>query len=964
MLSRKRGKSHFAVVRGRTPGIYTSWAEAEEEVIGFSNAFYQGFFSLADAEAWVLLQSNAAAAAAAAVPAASSSAGADRHESPTKRPRSASCGGEGAVISLLEEDDKLGGAPAGGIAGGAAALPLGSNGSGGFGFGGFGGGGGGSGGGGFGFGGFGGGAGGKARPLCKHGSECYRQNAEHLAHFAHPAREAAAASAATSAAASAAPAASSSSAAGGGSGGGGGGGVSGGGEQRLPPMDADQQAAFDEVMRGGNVLVTGVAGTGKSHLIKHIKRGLEARGKLFETLAPTGIAAVNVQGVTIHSWTGIGAPQEPEDFTKMWEKRVRQQVRECEVWIVDEISMVSGELFDYLEHMVRTLRKWGDEARPADEKKLRDVHVGTDAYERRMAGRAAFGGVQLVLCGDFLQLPPVTKEPHEAFMASLAKGADPAPGDFFSNRGYAFQAASWRRCAIQVKRLGTCHRQGDEAAMVHALQELRLGKVSQEMQAITQDCSEHGSHGGGACGQAHCKRCPFADEQEAAALANGAPKLIPTALHCKNVDVDRINTNELEKLAAPHVTSCAVECVEACEQRLADGPPLLLAEEKLLRGQLKECLVGPEVALKVHAQVMLAYNVDASSKLVNGSRGRVDGWTPWREVKSDLDRKIAALPKGAATAEKFRLNRQHASIHHCRGCWQGEGRPPRDTLGGQSFLSDEDCEHFAFPLVLFHNRQEPLVVLPEAFSAEIRSIGKATRFQVPLKLAWAITVHKSQGMSIDRLRVSLADAFAEGQAYVALSRATGKCGLEMRGFSTGCVMASPLALAFEEAADGCPAGVQTWMQEALRSWPSLLARGRRVPPYCTCGGLKRRCTVGKEGATKGKSFFGCPRSMGSQCEGDFEWDTATNDEREADAQQLERLPEPAGPFADGGREYIPVEPKRAAAAAAAASAAPPPPPPPSGDGQRLGGAAVPVDHRRAAADAAARRAAAAVALID
>ena len=83
-------------------------------------------------------------------------------------------------------------------------------------------------------------------------------------------------------------------------------------------------------------------------------------------------------------------------------------------------------------------------------------------------------------------------------------------------------------------------------------------------------------------------------------------------------------------------------------------------------------------------------------------------------------------------------------------------------------------------------------------------MGSASRVQVPLGLAWAITVHKSQGMSIDRLVVSLADVFAEGQAYVALSRATGKCGLEVRGFDQTKVRASAIALQFENHPEGRP----------------------------------------------------------------------------------------------------------------------------------------------------------------
>lgn len=146
----------------------------------------------------------------------------------------------------------------------------------------------------------------------------------------------------------------------------------------------EQQKVADLVTSGKNIFLTGVAGTGKSFLFQFIAQELSDRlgVEAVAVVAPTGVAAVNVGGVTLHSFAGIGLGTGPIDeiidraresrkTTKRWQK--------TKALLVDEISMVDDVVFDKISKVGSALR--GD-PRP-------------------------FGGIQLVVCGDFFQLPPV-----------------------------------------------------------------------------------------------------------------------------------------------------------------------------------------------------------------------------------------------------------------------------------------------------------------------------------------------------------------------------------------------------------------------------------------------------------------------------------------------------------------------------------------------------------------------------
>lgn len=153
------------------------------------------------------------------------------------------------------------------------------------------------------------------------------------------------------------------------------------------PLSAEQAKVLQLVQNGESVFFTGSAGTGKSHLLRHIIKCLPP-DTTFPT-ASTGSAACLIGGTTLHSFAGIGTGEGSLDKCVSLASREPHisNWRKCCCLVIDEISMVDADLFDKLEGVARAVRRSG----------------------------GVFGGIQLVVCGDFLQLPPVSKESEKQF---------------------------------------------------------------------------------------------------------------------------------------------------------------------------------------------------------------------------------------------------------------------------------------------------------------------------------------------------------------------------------------------------------------------------------------------------------------------------------------------------------------------------------------------------------------------
>lgn len=195
-------------------------------------------------------------------------------------------------------------------------------------------------------------------------------------------------------------------------------------------LTESQKAAF-EIAKSKSVLITGEAGTGKSYLLKALIEYFDNTGKNVSVTASTGTAAVNISGSTIFSWAGIGiGDKSKEDLARSVRKnkKAADRIRYCNVLIIDEISMIRGEILDKLNYVFKVIRESG---RP-------------------------FGGIHCIWLGDFLQIPCIPR------------------GGVYD---FCFNSSSWKEQDPTVVQLKEIVRQ-DNKEFTSFLSQLRLGKIS------------------------------------------------------------------------------------------------------------------------------------------------------------------------------------------------------------------------------------------------------------------------------------------------------------------------------------------------------------------------------------------------------------------------------------------------------------------------------------------------------
>lgn len=399
-----------------------------------------------------------------------------------------------------------------------------------------------------------------------------------------------------------------------------------------------QEKALEILKSGENAFITGSAGTGKTFLLNQFIDYLKKEKIPVGITASTGIAATHINGMTIHSWCGIGIKDSltGKDLMRlMTKKHVRSKVKKAKVLIIDEISMLHRKQLDLVN---RVLQFFHDNLLP-------------------------FGGIQVVFCGDFFQLPPVSKNNES------------------SREKFAFMADSWVQANLKICYLTHQYRQKDND-LNRILNEIRNDAISS-------------------------KSIHLLDE-----VCVLKPKENGTKLFTHNADVDRINQEFLSQI----------------EDDVRIFKAKTTGEKKLIELLKKSVLAKEEIELKIGAKVMFVKN-NYEKGYINGTLGTVTGYTD-------------------------------------------KGLPRVKLLEGKT-----------------------MTVTPELWSIDDeRGVELATFNQIPLRLAWAITIHKSQGMTLDEAEIDLRRTFEPGQGYVALSRLKQFDSLSLLGYNATALQVDRLAL--------------------------------------------------------------------------------------------------------------------------------------------------------------------------
>ncbi|EKG20445.1 ATPase AAA+ type core [Macrophomina phaseolina MS6] len=474
-------------------------------------------------------------------------------------------------------------------------------------------------------------------------------------------------------------------------------------------LSEEQQHVLNLVVNEGkSVFFTGSAGTGKSVLLREIiaalKRKYMRESERVAVTASTGLAACNIGGVTLHSFSGIGLGNQPtEELIKKIKRNQKHKHRwmRVKVLVIDEVSMIDGDLFDKLESIARSLRNNG---RP-------------------------FGGIQLVITGDFFQLPPVPEK------NKVAK--------------FAFDANTWNTVIEHTIGLTHIFRQKDPV-FAGMLNEMREGRLSQSSIDAFRKLNR-----------------PLESESG----------LEATELFPLRQQVEEANRRRMAILHGD------VRTYEA-----KDGGTMV---DKAQRDKfLQNCMAPEAIQLKKGAQVMLIKNMDET--LVNGSLGRVIGFMNEAMFDSYQQNEEQYLGTAAADTddpeERMLLEqKRRARI--------------TDLLNSGPQL---------YPVVRFtlpDGTMRDLLCQRESWKNELPN-GEviASRSQVPLILAWALSIHKAQGQTLERVKVDLGKVFEKGQAYVALSRATSMAGLQVLNFDPRKVVAHDKVRSFYEKLSKAPVG--------------------------------------------------------------------------------------------------------------------------------------------------------------
>lgn len=585
-------------------------------------------------------------------------------------------------------------------------------------------------------------------------------------------------------------------------------------------LSEGQQRVYDLAMAGRNVFGTGSGGSGKSAVLRRLIADKRACRHIVEVTGPVGMAAVNVGGITLHRLLGCGLANDPLPVLQAilaTRPRVVARWRAMRTLVIDEVSMLEAGFM----HKCDQLARW-------------------------MRGRldVAFGGIQLVLFGDFAQLPPILDGPGAHTTTATqqqqqqqqqnptdAIQTDARPTQVYAERPqFCFELPLWvdPTLDLQVVDMRSVFRQTD-SYLVGALNRIRFAEQTPEDEALFR--ARVGA------------TLPMDDGVE------------PTRLCPRVNQVTAINTARLEALAGePRFFNHRMEW--HTEEGVTMNPTVKRSFEMHQEALEKHTPAGILVTLKVGAQVVLLSNLDTERGLANGARGVVVRFATASEEQARFDaarrerfaeERRCRKPAAAAAAARNTVPKKEpvsddVHAHIASFAYKGtrgdnksaaraaaaanEASPNRLGVKRETIKNDPDRDKrvaegddddkedkipwqpaptllqnqpgdngASYPVVAFACGVEARIV-PHKWHVTEQGLGTVELWQVPLLMAWAMTIHKCQGMSLDRAVISMGGIFDYGQAYVALSRIRSLDGLSLDDFEPNVIRVHPRVLYF------------------------------------------------------------------------------------------------------------------------------------------------------------------------
>lgn len=426
-------------------------------------------------------------------------------------------------------------------------------------------------------------------------------------------------------------------------------------------LNEAQSIALNKVKQGKSVFITGSPGTGKSFLMKYIIKHFNENKKKIAITASTGCSATLIGGQTIHSYLGMGIGNSTIDNIAIKLKRYKKkftQLLKLKAIIIDEISMIDDNTLDKVSDVLKKIRD--DDSKP-------------------------FGGIQMILVGDFCQLSPVS-------------------GNF------CFTSESWNNLQPECIQLNELVRQKDDVIFQKLLQEIRFGKCSKVTLSILTE------------------------------LQNTKFKNIkPTKLYSLNRDVLQINQREFDILylktnnklsETARIIQCFPNTTDNIRMEIDINTDINNDDIFIYNAVSNDKSVKLDeyvIKLFIGLQVIVTRNISFDTMLVNGTLG----------VVTQLTKSSVVI---------------------------------KDTRG---------------------------IIHTISYHTDINNNTDIRTSFMPIKLSYALSIHKSQGATLDAIEVDGSSSiFASGQLYTALSRSRDMSSIRLMNFDKSSIMCSQIVKEF------------------------------------------------------------------------------------------------------------------------------------------------------------------------